>query len=609
MCGFLTEFNISSQKMLDKGAFLEVLNVSFKRGPDSQGYMSPDRYLQMGFNRLAIIDTTDAGQQPMQSPNRKFTIVFNGEIYNHLDLRKKLDFNRYRGHSDTETITVCLEAWGIEKTVKALNGMFAMAIYNHETQELSLVRDFAGIKPLFYGWDGKSLVTASQYDQIISHPSFANKSVNSQVLKLYLQQHFVPAPFGLHEDTFQILPGEIVTFNKKGVKKHLRYWELTVNQEPTLSNPKEAEAHIESVLDTCVQRQLLSDVPVGAFLSGGVDSSLIGTSIKKYHNRAQVFTIGSDSKIHDESLRAKQFAEALDLQQTIWNLNAKETLSYWDEAMKALHEPMADFSILPTYLVSKLAKKQVTVALSGDGGDELFFGYERFWSVSKNLAYQHYPSLLRKALYGFDKYTTGNKNLNGVLLASSQAKAHQGMHSRFRNEWLDALAPNLKEVPVPQSYKVYNYKNTKDPRALLQSMRHAEFYGMMQKTLRKVDLASMENSLEVRVPFLDKQMIEASLQIDPLLSYGMHKRKQLLKNVLHKRIPSVPEETVKKGFSIPLSTWLREDLKPFFTERLLDADLSSYGFERSAIENLLKMHDKKQKDLKWPLFTLYALLK
>ncbi|MCL8006546.1 asparagine synthase (glutamine-hydrolyzing) [Gelidibacter japonicus] len=609
MCGFLVEYNLSTQNDLNKDRFLDLLALSRKRGPDSRDYMSISLHVQMGFNRLAIMDTSLAGQQPMQSPNKKFTIVFNGEIYNHLNLRKKLNYNYYRGHSDTETITVCLEVWGVEETIKSLNGMFSLVIYNHQTQELSLVRDFAGIKPLFYGWNGKTLVAASQYDQVTAHPAYSSKTVNPQVLKLYLQQHFLPAPFGLHEDTFQVLPGEIITFNKNGFKTHQRYWELPVHQNSFISDPKEAETYIEAMIDQVVQRQLISDVPLGAFLSGGVDSSLIVSSLKKFHKNTQVFTIGSDSKIHDESQRAKQFAEALDLQQTIWNLNAKEILGYWDEAMNALHEPMADFSVLPTYLVSKLAKNRVSVALSGDGGDELFFGYERFWSVGKNIKYQHYPGLLRKGLYGFDKYTSGNKNLNAVLIASSQANAQQGLHSRFRNEWLDALAPDLAGVALPDAYQVYNYQNTKDTRTLLQYMRHSEFYGMMQKTLRKVDLASMENSLEVRVPFLDKQMIEASLRVDPLLSYGRNKRKQVLKNILHKRIPSVAEETVKKGFSIPLTAWLREDLKPLFTERLLDADLTSFGFDRSTIERMLKVHHSGQQDLKWPLFTLYALLK
>lgn len=609
MCGFLIEYHLSSQNYFDKEQFMDTLSLSHKRGPDNCGYVSIAPHLQMGFNRLSIQDITIAGQQPMLSPNKKFTIVFNGEIYNHFDLRKALGFTKYHGHSDTETITVCLEVWGVEETIKSLNGMFSLVIYNHLTQEVSLVRDFAGIKPLFYGWDGKTLVAASQYNQVTAHPAYSSKSVNPQVLKLYLQQHFLPAPFGLYKDTFQVLPGEIITFNRDGLKTHKRYWELTVNQTSLIADTKEAEAYIEGVIDQVVQRQLLSDVPLGAFLSGGVDSSLIASSLKKIHKNTQVFTIGSDSKIHDESQRAKQFAEALDLQQTIWNLNAKEILGYWDEAMNALREPMADFSVLPTYLVSKLAKNRVSVALSGDGGDELFFGYERFWSVGKNIKYQHYPSLLRKGLYGFDKYTSGNKNLNAVLIASSQANAQQGLHSRFRNEWLNALAPDIAGVALPDAYQVYNYQNTKDTRTLLQYMRHSEFYGMMQKTLRKVDLASMENSLEVRVPFLDKQMIEASLRVDPLLSYGRNKRKQILKNILHKRIPSVAEETVKKGFSIPLTAWLREDLKPLFTERLLDADLTSFGFDRSTIERMLKVHHSGQQDLKWPLFTLYALLK
>lgn len=609
MCGFLAEYNFSPFKGFEKDAFLATLALSKKRGPDDQGYVSINSQLQMGFNRLSILDTSSAGHQPMQSPQQKFTIVFNGEIYNHLDLRKKLEYTNFKGHSDTETIVVCLEAWGVEKTINALDGMFAITIFNHHTQELSLVRDFAGIKPLFYGWDGNMLVAASQYDQVINHPIFAKKSINPKVLKLYLQQQFLPAPFGLHEDTFQVLPGEIVTISNKRVKTHKRYWELPTKQTSYISNPTEAESYITSVLDNAVQKQMISDVPIGAFLSGGVDSSLICSFLKTYDTNLHVFTIGSDSKIHDESQRSKQFAEALDLQQTIWGLNAKEMLSYWDEAMKALHEPMADFSILPTYLVSKLAKKHVTVALSGDGGDELFYGYERFWSVGKNINYQHYSLLLRKAIYGADKYLSGNANVNSLLLSNRQGVAHQGLHSRFKNEWLHMVAPQLREITLPEDYNVYNYKNSKNPRTLLQNMRYAEFYGMMQKTLRKVDLASMENSLEVRVPFLDKQMIEASLRIDPLLSYGKNKRKDLLKNLLYKRIQSVPIETQKKGFSIPLSSWLREDLKPLFTERLLDANLTSYGFDRSAIEKLLKFHDAKQGDLKWPIFTLYALLK
>ncbi len=607
MCGYLVEYSPEGKNRLAKHDFISLLNKSKLRGPDSQGYFSNDANLQMGFNRLAILELSEAGEQPMKCHNDRFIIVFNGEIYNHLELRERLDFTNYRGLSDSETITACLVEWGVKKTVKELNGMFSLVVYDKLEEEIYLIRDFAGIKPLFYGWDGKTLIAASQFDQVFLHPDYDSKAINPQVLKLYLEQHYMPSPFGLYKDTFQVAPGEIVSFKKDGAINKTRYWELPTSVEYSISNRDEAERYVEETLSKSVQGQLLSDVPLGAFLSGGVDSSLVTSFMKEFESKPKVFTIGSDSKKHDESERARHFAEALDVKQEIWQLSAQEVLGFWDVAMDALHEPFADFSILPTYLVSKLAKKEVGVALSGDGGDELFFGYERFWSVGKNIAFQHYPSVLRKAIYGFDKYTTGNRKVNSVLLSPTQRMAQQGLHSRFRRNWLNEIAPHLSDTSLPGNYDVYTYENTKDIRQLLYNMRYAEFYGMMQKTLRKVDLASMQNSLEVRVPFLDKNMIEAALKIDPLLSYGGGRQKQLLKDLLSKRIPTVKEESQKKGFSIPLSGWLREDLKETVSERLLDFDLSDFGFEKEAVEKMLNHHFEKKGDFKWPIFTLYAL--
>jgi asparagine synthase (glutamine-hydrolysing) len=545
----------------------------------------------------------------MSSFNGNYTIVFNGEIYNHRELRKRLNFTNFKGNSDTETITVCLEEWGIRKTVEALDGMFAIAIYHHSSQNFTLVRDFAGIKPLFYGWDGITLVAGSQYDQIMKHPKYANKDVNPSVLKLYLQQHFMPAPYGLYQDTFQVQPGEMITFSLNGKKEHFRYWELPDTASDLITDPTVAISHIAQIFEECIKDQMVADVPLGAFLSGGVDSPLVCSYAQKYHSKLLVFSIGSDSVIHDESERAKAFAEAMNLEQKLWRMDAKEAVRYWSEATAALHEPLADFSILPTYLVSKLAKKNVTVALSGDGGDELFFGYERFWSIGKNINYQHYPSIIRKGIYGFDKYATGNRTVNSVLLSNSQSSAQEKLHSRFRKKWLDRIAPDLSNVSLPDDWNVYSYKNCKDKRDLLFKMRKAEFYGMMQKTLRKVDLASMENSLEVRVPFLQKKMIEASLQIDPLLSYGGGKQKQLLKRILNQNIPSVAEEKAKKGFGVPLTKWINADLKGEFQQKLLSNRIDDFGFEKKEIESMLKAQFNSSEDLKWPLFTLYALVK
>ena len=607
MCGFLVEYSPDNKKGLSKHDFIFLLNKSKNRGPDSQGYYSNGSNLQLGFNRLAILELSEAGEQPMKSHNARYVIVFNGEIYNHLELRKRLDFKNFRGLSDSETITACLVEWGVLKTINQLNGMFSIVVYDSVEKEIHLVRDFAGIKPLFFGWDGKTLVAASQYDQIFSHREYREKPVDPQVLKLYLEQHYMPSPFGLYKDTYQVAPGEIVTFKKNATISKSRYWELPTIVSFSVSTREKAENLVEEALAKSVEGQLLSDVPLGAFLSGGVDSSLVTSFMQDYKAKSQVFTIGSDSKKHDESNRAKQFAEALDVQQEIWMLSAQEVLGYWDEAMNALHEPLADFSILPTYLVSKLAKKKVSVALSGDGGDELFFGYERFWSIGKNIPFQHYPILLKKAIYGFDKYTSENKRVNSVLLAPSQGMAQQGLHSRFGKNLLDEIAPYLSQIKLPGNYNVYNYENSKDIRQLLYNMRYAEFYGMMQKTLRKVDLASMENSLEVRVPFLDKNVIEAALKIDPLLSYGGGRQKQLLKSLLSKQIPSVKEEAEKKGFSIPLSGWLRQGLKDTVRDQILHSNLSDFGFEKKAVEKMLNNHFEAKADLKWPIFTLYAL--
>lgn len=607
MCGFLIDFN--PHALLLKQDFISLLSKSNNRGPDDQGYWSNEYNVQMGFNRLSILELTDAGHQPMESFNKRFTLVFNGEIYNHLEIRKRLDFKNFRGSSDTETITACLEEFGVAKTIRMLDGMFAIVIYDRLTSELHFVRDFAGIKPLFYGKKGRQIVAASQYNQVHLHPSFANESINQEVLKLYLQQHFVPAPFGLYEHTHQVLPGEHIVFFADGSLKSERYWELPNFENDFITNEKEAMQLIEETISSCVRDQLLSDVPLGAFLSGGVDSPLISAKANSFYPGLRLFSIGSDSKKHDESLRASSFATAMKSPHTLWKLTANEVLPFWSEVMQSVHEPMADFSIIPTFLVSKLARKEVTVALSGDGGDELFFGYERFWSVGKNANYQQWPSTLKKALYGADKYLLKSNKVNSVVLSNRQDKSHENLHSRFSNQLLQQIAPHLNNISLPEAWCVYSYPNTKDERQLLHSMRKAEFYGMMQKTLRKVDLASMQNSLEVRVPFLQKKMIETSLRIDPFLNGGQGKQKQLLKNLLSQYFPLIPKESHKKGFSIPLTEWIRQDLKSEFSKTLLENDLSQWGFEKKHIEKLLQDHLNGKLDAKWPIFTLYSLLR
>jgi len=561
----------------------------------------------MGFNRLAILDLSEAGHQPMVSASQRFVLVFNGEIYNHLELRSRLGAYTFKGHSDTETICAAFEKWGVEQTVQQLDGMFALAVYDQHNRHITLARDFAGIKPLFYGWNGTTLVAASQYDQVMAHPAFRNNSVNPGVLKLFLSQHFLPPPFGLHQNTYQVSPGELVTFTD-GRLSQTRYWHFPAWQQPTVHEQQRGLELLQEVLSKAVRAEMISDVPVGAFLSGGVDSPLICHYAREVQPAIATFSIGSDSHKHDETERASLFARSLSTRHTEKRMQASITLGLWQDVMKAMHEPMADFSLLPTWLVSHVARQQVTVALSGDGGDELFFGYERFESVAKNIRYQRWPLPARAVLYKLDQWVSGNRHLNDNVLFPSQGQAHQSLHSRFPAAWLDRLFPHLAQVSLPEDFDTYRYEIHDSVPHLLQQMRQAEFYGMMQKTLRKVDLASMENSLEVRVPFLKKTVIEASWQLDPVLNFGMGRKKSLLKQLLTKAVPGVPPaDEVKRGFTVPLAKWLREGLRDPVADTLTaDHFRSSFGVDRTAIDSLLAAHHRGE-DLKWPIFTLAAL--
>ncbi len=608
MCGFLGQFN-TTKSDFDADHLYSLLSLSKSRGPDQTLYWKDEKEsVWLGFNRLSILELSEAGCQPMHSFNGRFTIVFDGKIYNHFELRKSFLNRVWKGKSDTETILACIEQYGFKDTLQLLDGMFALAVFDKDENTLMCARDFAGIKPFFYGWNGRTFVFASQYNQIINHKSFRNNKIDPSVLKLYLQQHFMPAPFGIISQTGQIKPGEYIKISQSGFERN-KYWVMPDYYKASITSEEEALKIIDHTLSIAVTEQLMSDVSLGAFLSGGIDSPLVcHYAAMAGNNQLQTFTIGSDSAIHDESDYANKYAQLIGTNETLKKLDASEMMGAFDDVMNCLHEPMADFSILPTFIVSKLARNKVTVALSGDGGDELFFGYERFWSIAKNIKYQNYPYAFKAILYKYDKLKTGNKKLNSVLLSSSQSYAHRSLHSRFPSVYLDALFPDLKNVKIPEEYDVYTYSNEINENRLIQLIRKAEFYGMMQKTLRKVDLASMGVSLEVRIPFLSKRMIEKSMKLDTYLSYGPGEKKKILKTLLRNLYPSAPMDDIKRGFTVPLGAWLRH---PVFSAKVKDQYISSgffqkYGISSLGFDAMWKKHQSGS-DLKWPIFTILAL--
>ena len=615
MCGILGELTFTGNQT-EKSKFLKLLSLSKNRGPDNSGYYSNNKNFQAGFNRLSVLDPSQYGNQPITSHGGRYVMVYNGEVYNYKDIKDSLLIKGYKflGTGDSEVIINAFEEYGIENTIELLDGMFSIGLFDKKSECLYLIRDFAGIKPLFYGFDDKKLVFASQYDQIAVHPNFIDNNIDLSVLKLYLIQHFIPAPFGIINKTFQVRPGEYVIFNKTGIKTKKRYWKLPNKIDSLIYDENEALSVINNALHSSVKSQLTSDVPVGAFLSGGIDSPLICYYANKIlDGNLMAFTIGSDSVVHDETKISKKYAKLIGLHQFVEELNSKKVADVFNEISTSITEPFADFSIIPTFIVSKIAKQHITVALSGDGGDELFFGYERFWSIAKNLNIQNLSYFTKYILYGFDKIFFNNDNFNSNALFVNQGMAHFNLHSRFLKKDLKDIAPHLQNIVIPDEYSVYNYPNQKNKLSLLNNMRLAEFYGMMQKTLRKVDIASMANGLEVRLPFLKKSFIEASLTLNPFLSYGPNKgkllrQKVILKSLLKSNIPKSPIGSVKRGFSIPLTQWLKDDLKDHFNDILLENNsIEFFSMNKNSIENLVKNHLASKADNKWPIFTLYSL--
>lgn len=615
MCGILGEFTFG-KPLLDKVQFNKILSQSKNRGPDHTGYYNNKKNLQLGFNRLKILDLTENGNQPILSQDKRFLMVFNGEIYNYLEIKKKLEnYNiQLKGNGDSEVIINAFSIFGLNKTVEMLDGMFALGLYDHKKKELSLLRDFAGIKPLHYGYNRDLLIFASQYNQVASHPVFRGESIDKEVLKLYLNQHFISAPYGLLKNTYQLEPGELVNFNKDGFISKNKYWTLPKYQKPKINNIRHAEDILMDSLNKSIKSELVSDVPIGSFLSSGVDSPLISSVANEFYKKTLTsITIGSDSQKYDESELAKIYSKEIGLNHISKIMNASDTINILDDLMNSITEPFADISIIPTFLISKLSKDHFNVALSGDGGDELFFGYERFGSIGKNNKIQSLPYLLKYLVYGTDKILSKNKNFNSNCLFKFSSEAHFYLHSRFQPSLMNKLFKDLQNINFPNDYKIFDYDNSINNEKLYQNMRYSEFYGMMQKTLKKIDLASMYNSLEVRVPFLKKEFINNSLQINPHLNFSFGEKniyngKKLLKSLLLKKIPEIQINKIKKGFSMPLTNWLQNDLMEPFSDILMDKTVAyDFGIDQKEIELMLNSHKNKKNDFKWPIFTLFSL--
>ncbi len=601
MCGFLGEL---SSRLSSVDDFKKLLDLSVHRGPDQQGFWR-NHCCQLGFNRLSIIDTSENGSQPIVSPSKRFALVFNGEVYNYKEIQKKFNIkdSDLRSDSDSEILAHLVDIISIESFAEELNGMFAIAIYDIENNCIYLIRDFAGIKPLFYGIHPEGIVFASQFDQIFCHSFFKNKELRPEIMKEYFGLGYMQAPNTIFENIYQVKPGEIIKwdFNNKSVISKSEYSSWIINSVYPETDERTTLMFSEIFSDV-VKSQLFADVPVASFLSGGIDSPLVTTFSKKYKEDIIAFTFGVNDHKFDESEIAKIIAKEIKVKQVVEKVKNEEFLDIIEEHFSFFSEPFGDYSSVPTFLITKKAKKLATVMLSGDGGDELFWGYPRFTKSIGHFRWFKLPLYIRKIVLPF--YRKLYPSTSSAIDKIDKFEAWI-LNKQIHFSSLEKLMPNtsLSEDLV----KIYQFRNDSSKVEALVYLKQNEFYAHMQKVLRKVDLMSMANSLEVRVPFLDKKIINFSNLILPQLGIKHKKEKYILKQTLRMFVKDEVINLPKKGFSIPIDTILRNELKEDVEKTLLKETF--YGekyIESEVLKSVVINYLTKNKGNGWEIWHLYA---
>ena len=602
MCGICGELSYQIQTT-KKEHFQSIVNLIKRRGPDDEGIWSDNKNCTLGFRRLAILDLSPRGHQPMLTRDGRFVLVYNGELYNFKTLRAELEQHgiRFQSTGDTEVVLYSLAEWGINALEK-FNGMFALGFYDTLKKRLLLARDHAGIKPLYYAVNPQGVVFGSQYNQILQHPWSQEFRVSPSSLSTYLHLGYIPAPEALLENTFMLEAGSWIEFSIDSHQRRGKFFEFAKFVEPTLSGYDAHEA-INASINEAVKQQMISDVPMGTFLSGGIDSPLVAAKMQTHTTeRVKSFTIGTQYDKFDETQDAIIYAQELDLDYTIQHFTPERALQILDDVIASCGEPFGDYSMFPTMLVAELARKEVTVMLSGDGGDELFWGYPgRFGSVLSVTDQFKQPHWMRKSKYYLQKtFQIGSPHWSSRYFSTIGDWFH-AQHTH--NYHIHEIFPTL---PIT-SHPLFNYSGF-DQNKTAQWLRWNEFNGHLSRVLLKVDRASMYHSLEVRVPLLDKKVIETARQVDwqTCLDIKSFAGKLPLKNALSRHVTHVTKS--KRGFTVPIKNWLMGPLRHVVEEKLLHRhDILGFPIDQVNLTRLYKDMLAGRLDWAWGLWILLSL--
>jgi asparagine synthase (glutamine-hydrolysing) len=580
------------------------------RGPDHHSVWSDaSSGIALGFRRLAIVDLSPEGRQPMVSAGQRYTIVFNGEIYNHGELQAELASKTgvsFRGHSDTEVLLAAIEHWGLEEALRRSVGMFAIALWDRQKLQLTLARDRMGEKPLYYGWLGQAFVFASELKAMRLHPAWRDR-IDRNVLALYLRHGYVPGPYSIYKDVFKLPPGTTLTVSRESNSQPVprAYWSPSAAIDEARRHPfqgtlQQATDQLELLLRDAVRLQMQADVPLGAFLSGGIDSSLVVALMQaQSHRPVKTFSIGFEEPEYDESRHAAAVARHLGTDHTEMRVSALDAMATIPRLPAVYDEPFGDSSQIPTLLVAELARRHVTVTLSGDGGDELFFGYSRYFRNQRAWRYLSRVPLTARRL--------GSRIVgavpNAVWDAAGKWGVRAGMMRATRVSSLHArrFAELLQHQTMPALYRdsVSAWHNPEsvvagsaEPAYVLTSgdrcmrslgpeqyMQYADQLSYLpDDILVKVDRATMAVSLEGRMPLLDHRVVEFAWRLPQEFKYQQGRGKLILRNVLQRYLPAQLYERPKMGFGVPLDRWLRHGLRDWGEELLSQRRLTQDGF-------------------------------
>lgn len=561
------------------------------RGPDNSSIYQTKMLgnsLFLAHNRLSIQDLNQNANQPMV--NSRFTIVFNGEIYNHLELRQKLSFKSFKTHSDTETLLQCFIEFGVEQTLDKLIGMFAIALFDNQEDKLYLMRDRLGIKPLYYTFQDGEFAFASELKGI---PKHLKDVISDKALIQFTSLGYIPSDNSYYRNIHKLKPAHYLVFDAESVEEH-QYWKL-----PKIKSSigfDEAVSITEELLKSSINYRLLSDLEVGAFLSGGVDSSLVCALMKEQSTKKiKTFSIGFDNPKYNETPFAKEVAKHLDTEHYEFMFTPKDVLELLEDFDYYYDEPFGDASALPTMLLAKKTKEHVTVALSGDGGDELFLGYERyFFTQNYYQKLQKIPSWMRSIIASsmrilpYDKlqkvsYPVGNLSLESLYGVISTSVKPWELTKIFSD---DFIRENFGSTDIGY-LDLLDTKESFSENEIIDSLSRVDIQNYLSEDiLTKVDRASMKYSLEARVPLLDHRLVElaASIPTDIKLKYGP---KSILKEILYKYVPKELIERPKRGFSVPLQHWFRDELRDVLMAKI---DSLDNKFNKAYVNRLVDLH-------------------